>query len=116
MEQLIKDAPLPAIIHWNQSHFVVLYKVQGTRYSVLGNVTRHSSRVTFQIADPGAGLISLSREDFEKHWVSTTEKDKGKGIALLLEPTPRFKEIDFHSGEAEKPSTLNWEFFVQLFE
>ena len=105
MEQLINDAPLPAIIHWNQSHFVVLYQITKKRRDVVRNVSTR-----FHIADPAAGLITLSREDFEKHWVSTTEKDKGKGIALLLEPTPRFKEIDFHSGEEEKPSTLNWNF------
>jgi len=28
----------------------------------------------------------------------------------LLEPTPRFKAMDFQSGEEEKPSTLNWGF------
>ena len=96
IEQLMNDAPLPAIIHWNQSHFVVLYGIK--------------TNSQFYMADPAAGLITLSREEFEKHWVSTTEKDKGKGIALLLEPTPRFKAIDFHSGEEEKPSTLNWSF------
>jgi len=106
MEQLINDAPLPAIIHWNQGHFVVLYRLS----PVPSPIWRGGQGVRFYIADPAAGLITLSREDFEKHWVSTTEKDRGKGIALLLEPTPRFKEIDFNSGEEEKPSTLNWSF------
>jgi len=27
LEQLMNDAPLPCILHWNQNHFVVLYKV-----------------------------------------------------------------------------------------
>jgi len=119
MEQLVNDAPLPAIIHWNQSHFVVLYKAKGKRRKakeIFGNSKNNSQlsiiNYQFYIADPGAGLVTLNREDFEKHWVSTTEKDKGKGIALLLEPTPRFKEIDFHSGEEEKPSTLNWSFLL----
>jgi len=107
MEQLINDAPLPAIIHWNQGHFVVLYRLSPYPPSPFW---RGGRGVRFSIADPAAGLMTLNREDFEKHWVSTTEKDKGKGIALLLEPTPRFKEIDFHSGEEEKPSTLNWSF------
>jgi len=31
LEQLVENAPLPCILHWNQNHFVVLYKVQGTR-------------------------------------------------------------------------------------
>ena len=28
LEQLIKEAPLPCILHWNQSHFVVLYDIK----------------------------------------------------------------------------------------
>ena len=31
MEQLTHQAPLPAILHWNQQHFVVLYRVTGRR-------------------------------------------------------------------------------------
>jgi len=27
LEQLMEDAPLPCILHWNQNHFVVLYKI-----------------------------------------------------------------------------------------
>jgi len=109
MEQLIDDAPLPAILHWNQGHFVVLYRIRIRRGLRVKPATTNEQ---FYIADPAVGLITLNREDFEKHWVSTTEKDKGKGIALLLETTPRFKEMDFQSGDAEKPTTLNWSFLL----
>jgi ATP-binding cassette, subfamily B, bacterial len=30
-DQLISEAPLPAIIHWLQDHFVVLYKITGKK-------------------------------------------------------------------------------------
>ena len=43
----------PCILHWNQKHFVVLYKVKD------GNV--------FYVADPGKGLIKYNREEFERH-------------------------------------------------
>ena len=56
IEQLINDAPLPAIIHWDQYHFVVL--IPG------------STKNKFIIADPARGLIKLSKEEFAKHWVS----------------------------------------------
>lgn len=26
-DQLVKEAPLPCILHWNQNHFVVCYKI-----------------------------------------------------------------------------------------
>ncbi|MEJ7678502.1 MAG: cysteine peptidase family C39 domain-containing protein [Segetibacter sp.] len=45
MNQLINDAPLPAIIHWDQYHFVVL--------------TPQSSKNNLLIADPAKGLIKL---------------------------------------------------------
>ncbi|MCH3970465.1 MAG: cysteine peptidase family C39 domain-containing protein [Prevotella sp.] len=53
----LSRSPLPCILHRNQNHFVVLYKV------------RHNRK--FYVADPGKGLIKYSREEFSKHWVST---------------------------------------------
>lgn len=90
-EQLINDAPLPAIIHWDQYHFVVL--------------TPQSSKNKLIIADPAKGLIKLNNEEFKKRWISIPPpsgeaEGVGKGIALLLESTPQFKEMDF-SGEWE---------------
>ncbi len=65
------NAPLPCIAHWNQEHFVVIYKV---------------SRSHIWIADPGAGKFKLKRKDFEKSWLS----DADQGVLILLETTPKF--------------------------
>ena len=67
----------PCILHWNQNHFVVLYKVKKNR---------------FYIADPAKGLVKYSLEEFKKHWVSTQSDGEEKGIAIFLEPTPAFYE------------------------
>ena len=88
-DQLINDAPFPAIIHWNHYHFVVL--IPG------------STKNQLVIADPAKGLIKLNKEEFLKHWISTTENETGLGITLLLEPTPSFKERNFRGDE----QTLN---------
>ena len=69
---------LPCILHWNQNHFVVLYKVKKGK--------------TFYIADPAKGLVKYNLEEFKKHWVSTQSGDEEKGIAMFLEPTPAFYE------------------------
>ncbi|MDO8368360.1 MAG: peptidase domain-containing ABC transporter [Saprospiraceae bacterium] len=69
------NAPLPCIAHWNQQHFVVIYKVN-----------RHH----IWIADPGAGKFKLTRKDFEKSWLS----DADQGVLILLEPTPAFYQRD----------------------
>ena len=80
LEELSKS--LPCILHWNQNHFVVLYKVKKGKI--------------FYIADPGKGLIKYTLEEFKKHWVSTQSEGEEKGIAMFLEPTPAFyeKQID----------------------
>ncbi len=95
-DQLIDDAPLPAIIHWDQYHFVVL--------------TPQSTKNKLIIADPAKGLVKLDREEFLKHWVSTTEKETGKGTALLLERTPQFKGMDFSDEGSSQETKIGWSF------
>ena len=66
----------PCILHWNQNHFVVLYKVKN------GN--------KFYIADPGKGLVIYSLNEFKSHWISTSSNGEDKGVVMFLETTPRF--------------------------
>ena len=77
IERLVNEAPLPCILHWNQNHFVVLC---GIKKRVFGK------GLVFKIADPGHGIVSLSEEEFKKHWLS----DGKQGVALLLEPKEEF--------------------------
>lgn len=72
-------APLPVIAHWNQNHFVVVYRI---------------SKNYIWIADPGSGKHRLTIDEFKKHWIS----DYDKGIVLLLEPTAKFAETDTGGG------------------
>ena len=73
---IFSKAPLPCVLHWNQNHFVVLYKVKNGK--------------EFCIADPGKGLVTYSLEEFKKHWISTRSNEEDKGIAMFLETTPAF--------------------------
>ncbi len=68
---------LPCILHWNQNHFVVLYKISKNIFT---------GKLTYKIADPGHGFISINEEKFKKSWLSDGEK----GVALFLEPTEEF--------------------------
>ncbi|CAM3669715.1 peptidase domain-containing ABC transporter [Elizabethkingia occulta] len=70
---------LPCILHWNQNHFVVLYKISRNFFT---------DKLIFKIADPGHGFISLSEEKFTRSWISNEDK----GVALFLEPTEAFYE------------------------
>ena len=79
-ETLANEAPLPCIVHWNQNHFVVVYKIK----------RRRKGHYTVYVADPGKGLVTYTKEEFCEHWVSTKTNGEEKGIALLLEPTEQF--------------------------
>jgi ATP-binding cassette subfamily B protein len=105
----LRHLPLPCIIHWNQNHFVIVYKISndGSKY---------------YIADPGNGLITCSSEEFQKSWISTKTKGEAKGIAMFLEPTSKFGSIIEHE-ESEKRSfrfLLQYirqyqKYFIQIF-
>ena len=57
-ENQLSEITLPCILHWNQNHFVVLYKID-----------RNGQR--FHISDPAKGRYKLNREEFANHWLST---------------------------------------------
>lgn len=98
-DQLINDAPLPGIIHWDQYHFVVL--------------TAGATKNKLTIADPAKGLIKLSKDEFLKHWVSIPPQSgnlegAGKGLVLLFESTPSFKQIDFSDDGQTQKTKIGW--------
>ncbi len=72
-----KKDEIPCIIHWNQGHFAVLYKIKRN------NITK---KYCFYVADPAHGFIKQSEENFIKGWISVDDK----GIALFLNPTENF--------------------------
>lgn len=85
IETLQKKVPLPCILHFEENHFVVLYKVK---------------REKFFIADPSLGKYVLSSSEFSKKWLSN--------MALLMEVTPDFYEIE------EQPLP-RWSYFFKYF-
>jgi ATP-binding cassette subfamily B protein len=80
-EQLM-EAPKPCVVHWDQEHFVVVYRLRK------GKV---------QVADPAFGLVEYSEPEFKKHWLATVRQGEQKGICLMFDPMPKFFELE---GEA----------------
>jgi ATP-binding cassette subfamily B protein len=78
-EKLKEEMPLPCIVHWNQNHFVVVYKIE---------------RNKVYVADPGKGLIKFTDEEFKREWISTAHEGEKEGVALMIEPTPKFYEAE----------------------
>ena len=85
----------PSILHWNQNHFVVLYKVKNKK--------------KFYVADPGKGLLCYPVEEFKKHWISSVSNGEEKGIAMFLEPTKTFGKKST-AKEQDKKRSFNFLF------
>jgi ATP-binding cassette, subfamily B, bacterial CvaB/MchF/RaxB len=98
----LAQLPLPAIVHWNFNHFVVLTEV-----------TEKGVRIN----DPAMGARSLTMEEFSKHFT---------GVALQLSPgddfTPRAKQPGLRVRDllgrvrAFKPAMLQVLLFALLLE
>ncbi|MGB7417524.1 MAG: ABC transporter transmembrane domain-containing protein, partial [Thermosynechococcaceae cyanobacterium] len=64
----LRQEKLPAILHWQENHYVVAYRIRRNRV---------------HIADPAVGRLTLKRSEVEKQWT---------GYALLLQPTPNLRK------------------------
>ena len=104
LPQLLEDVFLPCILHWNQNHFVVLYKVQG--------IKRRAKERKMYIADPAGEKYVMDHEEFCKCWYSSKNEGKHTGTALLLQPTPDFYEYE---DDKEKQERNLGHFFRYLF-
>ena len=91
LERLVEDVSLPCIIHWNQNHFVVLYKVK-----------KGKNRTMFYVADPAGSRLTYTEEEFKRCWLSSRKAGDEEGVALCLEPTPAF----YH--EQEEPEERHY--------
>jgi ATP-binding cassette subfamily B protein len=87
----LREIELPCIIHWRQSHFVVLYQVKNNKYYV---------------ADPAKGLISYTEYEFRENWINT--KELHNGISLILAPTH-----SFYKQEEDRSKGIKWSFLYQ---
>lgn len=83
LEQLINDMPFPCILLWNQNHFVVCYNVKGK-----------SKNRKFQIVDPSLGKVEYSVKEMHKHWISGKLEGEEIGIAMQVELTPAFNDVE----------------------
>ena len=78
LEQLVEKIPLPCIIHWDNNHFIVVYK---------------ATKNKIYVSDPAKGLLSWSHEKFMEKWYKVGETN---GVLMALEPMANFKQIEAH--------------------
>ena len=96
-EQLVNEAMLPCILYWNNSHFVVCYKIKRKR----------GGKLIFYIADPASQRLQYEEDEFKKCWLGVTLADVNRrGIALLLEPNANFANTEEEPERSSKKSLL----------
>jgi ATP-binding cassette subfamily B protein len=81
--QRLGQMPLPAIVHWEGNHWIVLYDVDAEKV---------------RVADPAVGLKRIGREEFEAKW---------SGYAALFDYTDAFE----HAPEGKVDLGWLWPFF-----
>jgi len=89
IKNLHTKVPLPCIIHWKNSHFIVVYKTSSSKIFV---------------SDPAKGLISYSLSEFEKGWYKSGEEN---GAILAIEPMADFMQRDLEEKNERKKTFEN---------
>ena len=87
---LQQDVHLPCIAHWNDDHYVVIYRIT-PKY--------------VYVADPAMGKLRYTKDEFLVGWKSEQQHE---GILLLLEPSPAF----YQKEASAENKTLMWSFLL----
>jgi ATP-binding cassette subfamily B protein len=101
-EQLVKDALLPCILHWNQNHFVVCYGIK----------KKKKEDYIIKIADPAGQKYDMTKDEFLKCWISSKSEGHDTGTALLLAPSPDFYELEDDKIKQEKNLTYFFRYLL----
>jgi ATP-binding cassette subfamily B protein len=80
VQQLKEEVALPFIAHWNQNHFVVVYKIEKNK---------------IYVSNPDSGQVTYKIKEFLEHWSVNDSQDEidAEGVVLILEPTEKFYQL-----------------------
>ena len=76
------DLTFPAILHWQENHFVVLESIKSGKFKIL---------------DPALGKLTLSADEFSNHWLN----EINKGRMLLLTRPVSFSSKNISSNQSD---------------
>jgi len=100
-EVLKNDTPLPCIVHWRKSHYIVVYNIDIKNDSVY-------------VSDPGYGLITYTKENFIKSWIGENANEKTEeGVILALETSPLFFKNKFDKKESKASISFLLKYFIK---
>ena len=84
INDLVYKVPFPAIVFWDENHFIVVY---------------NADKKHVWVSDPAKGHIKYTLQEFMQGWYLN---DEAQGVLLALEPTSSFRMTD-----AEKKQERN---------
>lgn len=84
IDDVITNIAFPAIIFWNNSHFIVVY---------------NADKKYVWVSDPAKGRVKYTHREFREGWY---QKDEKQGVLLAVEPT-----TDFRNSKAEDAQKKN---------
>lgn len=108
---LLLKIPLPVIIHWDNSHFVVVYKTKAGKTTSTGqneNLKKFNGQIF--ISDPAKGYVKYTTDEFETKWI---KEGTNKGILMALEPQSDFYE---RQGQEKIERRKTFENFLGYFK
>jgi ATP-binding cassette subfamily B protein len=80
IDTLVNEVQLPCVAHWKQGHFIVVYKI---------------SKRWVYVADPSAGFVKYTHQEFAAGWINTNQQDEPSALSnLLSKKTTRIKELE----------------------
>ncbi len=83
------ECPVPCIAHWEDRHFVIVERLTRTKVDVV---------------DPLLGKVCYAKAAFLSSWLKNAgHLHAGKGLALVLEPSPEFLEGGSLASSAREP-------------
>lgn len=77
-DELVRQAPLPCIVHWQQNHFIVVNRISEKRVWV---------------SDPAIGRLRMTTAEFIRGWHQGNDFSKPSGMALFLDPADGFSAM-----------------------
>ena len=89
IDDLHLKVPMPCIIHWQNSHFIVVY---------------NTSKTKVYVSDPAKGLLSYKHKEFKKSWYKDGEST---GALLAIEPMSDFLQRDLEDKTERKKTFEN---------
>ena len=91
LDQISTSVPLPCILHWNNEHYVVLYKVK-----------KRLGKKYYLVSDPIGSRFTYSEKEIMNCWLN---KDR-RGVVFCMKPNQKF----FDSNNSKKCRGIRWFF------